>query len=357
MRAWDACYCKALRPDVLVHGSYFTGNVGDRAIGLVIRRKLRSAGIKAVLVSRFFTTPSPCSILIIGGGGVIHNNYRSNLRLRTEPANRSCAALYFAVGAPGFDDLTGWDRSQLRVLNRAHRVSVRDEESRKILSPFVEGDIYVEADPAWLFGRDCYGESGGDVRSGAIRLIYNTLSSCMLSASSKWGKHPGREKVGVALAGKFDLRNLEAVKNELHRLSQDAELFFIPFSPKDLRFHRKHLTGVDMYCFPAAGPGDTYDRVCSMDRIVAMRYHSLIFAALAGKPVSVLAYARKVWTLAEELKVPRVDVRRYCASLQLERFCKAEKKAVVGHLKRATRALDHLVNEIRGLLASDVPVG
>jgi hypothetical protein len=75
-----------LRPKIIIHGSYYTTNIGDRAIAIVLKGELSQNGIKAVLVSRFCTNP-PTYNIVVGGGGIIHNQYKENLYLRTNFIN------------------------------------------------------------------------------------------------------------------------------------------------------------------------------------------------------------------------------------------------------------------------------
>lgn len=345
-RLWDAVNVARLDAQVVVHGSYFTGNVGDRAIGLVIRRRLAEAKIRAVLVSRFFTHPPPGSVLVVGGGGVIHGDYRHNLRLRTEPAERARRVIYFAVGCPGLEGLSPEERERLETLDRAEHVSVRDVESAEILSEHLRRSIRVDADPGWAFPR--YLQPEWDFRSSALRALRDVRS---IVPRERWlaprsTSPPGR--IGLALRGGFDHANLPSLKQELARLASGAELFFIPFAPEDVGFYRRHLVGLDITCLPAAGPVATYRRIEAMDRIVAMRYHSLVFAASAGTPVVALAYARKVWTLGHELGVPTFDVRVDSSPLSLHEFAGADGRAVAQKQHSVRAALDYLEGRVQG---------
>lgn len=342
-RLWDRVNVRRSGADVIVHGSYFTGNVGDRAIGLVICRALREAGLSVVLVSRFFADPPGDSVLVVGGGGVIHDDYVDNLRYRTEPARRADSTIYFAVGSPGLSGLGEAARNRLTALALARDVSVRDEESARILSRYVDGDIRVWTDPAWSFGSEV--DSGRDPRSGAVRAAFNV--GCGLGALSR--PRPTAmpaEKVGLALRRDFDHANLPSLLDELARLRHTARLFFIPFAPEDVCFWREHLRGIGVTCFPASDPVRTFRRVEAMDRMIAMRYHSLVFSALTRRPVVALAYARKVWTLGRQLGVETVDVQRDSHPVVLEPFRRADENIVIKNKSLAARALRELGGQI-----------
>ncbi|WP_339104215.1 polysaccharide pyruvyl transferase family protein [Haloterrigena salinisoli] len=76
---------------------------------------------------------------------------------------------------------------------------------------------------------------------------------------------------------------------------------FIPFTPKDEKFAQKHL---DIPILPYQFSVEmTLKRVSSVDQMVAARYHSLIFAAICGKPILPLTYEPKVEQVAERLNL------------------------------------------------------
>jgi hypothetical protein len=206
--------------------------------------------------------------------------YPGNLASRTVPADRARDAVYFAVGCPGLDDLSREGRNRLEILDRARHVSVRDSDSKQVLSRYIERPMEVFADPGWRFEPDV--DDGSDIVSPAIRWAYNTAFVRTRGSPRPADSGTTDERVGVVLRNGFDFVNLPPLREELRRLSARFELYFIPFAPQDTAFYRRHFADLDMVCFRAAGPQCTYRRVESMDRVVAMRYHSLIFAALAG---------------------------------------------------------------------------
>jgi polysaccharide pyruvyl transferase CsaB len=54
-------------------------------------------------------------------------------------------------------------------------------------------------------------------------------------------------------------------------------------------------------------PGDIFERIAAYDLVVTMRYHGLIAAVLAGRPVIAIPGHGKVRDLAQELEVPMIE--------------------------------------------------
>lgn len=291
------------RSTVAIHGSYFTTNVGDRAIGMVLKEELKRRGISSTLVSRFCSHPLRRNI-VVGGGGVIHNHYYGNIELRTAFVEKGNCVMYIGVGCPGFINILSSDKNRLRKIEQADYVSVRDVRSKQVLMKEIDVDPEVLACPAWLFDRHLQA-SDFSIRNmifrGYFNLMYRPRRSAQLMS--------GRKKIGVVLNRHFDPAHLPTIKTMLERLSSECSLYLIPFVGEDLEFFRDQLSDVPMTCLKLRGPVATYKALLDMDRVIATRYHSAIFSLLAGKPVMILAYSEKVVSLALDLKLMYADLR------------------------------------------------
>ncbi len=286
---------------VVIHGSYFTTNVGDRAIGLVLKNELAKRGTKSVLVSRFCRWV-PWKNIIVGGGGVIHNHYPLNLTLRTAFLTQRKNVIYAGVGCPGFQDPTGDDKKRLTLFRNAAFISVRDRFSAGQLSQSAGVNCRIFSCPAWLWAENRQVRDFS-FRNFIFRLYYRKRYPVP-------GITPGvkGQRIGVVLNGHFDMAHLHAVKEYLGALKRDHSLFFIPFVGEDLEFYEKKIRDLNIPCEKLQGPVETYKMVCSMDRMVVTRYHSLIFSILAQKKVMVLAYSQKVKSLARDLELDYCDL-------------------------------------------------
>lgn len=84
-------------------------------------------------------------------------------------------------------------------------------------------------------------------------------------------------------------------------------MIFIPFVGEDLEFYYKVIRPLGIKSFWLRNPVKTFQHVLQMDKMIACRYHSLIFSLLAEKPVSIIAYETKVVDLAEDLNLSFFD--------------------------------------------------
>jgi polysaccharide pyruvyl transferase CsaB len=101
-----------------------------------------------------------------------------------------------------------------------------------------------------------------------------------------------------------------------------------------------------------AVPGDVFERMAAYDLVVTMRYHGLIAAVLAGRPVIAIAGHGKVRALARELDVPIVEPGSV-SSVDWRALCRrtfAEGPRSSGDRPlRAARALESLRRDLSAL--------
>lgn len=289
------------KPKVVIQGSYFTTNIGDRVIGIILRQELEQRGIRSVLVSRFYTKTNIKNV-VVGGGGIMHNHYPENLSLRTAFLGHN-NVIYIGIGCPGFDLLSEDDQNNLSKLNKAKYISVRDQFSKKTLSNVTDVFTEVLACPSWLIKRHL-DERDYSLINFAFRSFYN---SKFTTNSQIYNDQSGR-KIGLVLNGLFDLRHLPSIKHKIEELSQTADIYFIPFVGKDMEFFEEKLSDLNIKLLNIEGPLATYKTVQKMDWMIATRYHSVIYSLLANKPVMILAYYPKVASLAHDLKLKYVNL-------------------------------------------------
>lgn len=297
-------YIKALlnRNSILIHGSYYTTNIGDRAIAIVLKNELKKRGYRSTIVSHFCSNPVQKKI-VVGGGGVMHNLYENNLELRTIIVNNNRNVIYIGIGCPGFQKLTDEDKENIKKLNKAKFISVRDDYSLKVLKNYIDYEPDILACPAWLINRSL-NYKDFTIRNFIFRAYYNLLYH------KKVKKLNERTKIGVILNGHFNLSYLPGIKQMLKELSYDNELILIPFVGEDLEFYKKELSDLSLPCNKLEGPIKTFKEILKMDKVVATRYHSVIFSILAQKPVMILAYSQKVVSLAADLELSYFDLTK-----------------------------------------------
>lgn len=271
--------------DIGVQGSYWTTNVGDRAIGKIITQQLTNKGLKVRTFSKKVRS-SNAPVHILGGGGVIHDFYDiDHLYRRLDFLGESGAII--GVGVPGIKSEQTQEVLR-KKLSDVELITVRDDRSRKKLRSFCENRIQTTACPALLYNDPDEQSSG---RTGV-----NFLSTFSHDSSTMAYYFDYDPNIDFEEANKNYIENMKEICQSVNNP------IYIPFHINDEKFARKHLN-IDIYPYTAS-VSETLRRISSVERMVTMRYHSLIFAIVCNKPVLVLNYNPKVASLAERVNVP-----------------------------------------------------
>jgi len=270
--------------DIGVHGSYNTGNIGDRAIGQSIKKQFSKQGYSVKKLPKYIEY-SNAGIRVLGGGGVLHDWYGTE-HLRTRLNYLSGRSAILGVGVPGFRTKEAKELIAEELQN-VDLVTVRDEWSQKRLEKYYSGDVHVTACPALLHHDPNHSSSG---KTGVNFRPWFHLDTDVMEYYFDYDK-----KIDYKRAKR------EYIKNAKYICDNISNPVFIPFKKKDEDFARQYL---DIDILPYKFSVDrTLKRVSSVDQMVAMRYHSLVFAAICDTPVLAIAYEPKVSYLADRLGV------------------------------------------------------
>ena len=270
--------------DIGIQGSYWTTNVGDRAIGEILVKQLSAEGYKVKLFSKD-TEYSTAPIRILGGGGVLHDWYGTeHLRKRLNFLSEDSAII--GVGIPGFKSN---DAQKLITenLSKIDLITVRDVRSQEQLDPLYDGEIYTTACPALLHTDPETPNSG---RTGVNFRPWFHLDREVMSYYFDYDPRLDHDH-----AKKRYIENATRICEEV------TDPIFIPFHKKDEEFARKHLD-IEIYPYEFSVKR-TLERVSAVDQMVAMRYHSLVFAIICETPVLAIDYDPKVSCLADRINV------------------------------------------------------
>jgi polysaccharide pyruvyl transferase WcaK-like protein len=279
---------KRLPSDVGVQGSYNTGNVGDRALGEIFKEKLEQKGFRTRLFNMGVQhSNSPNRIL--GGGGVLHDWYGTDhLRRRLNYVSSGERGFIIGVGAPGFH--SGEARTLIsETLPDVDLITVRDQRAKDNITAVCDVDVTVTACPVFLYDDP------------------DALVSNKTGVNFRPYFDEKEDMSDEVLRNYFGYKELNGateryIANARHICDQIENPVFIPFQSGDEEFARKHL---DIPIFEHEfSVKETLNHVSRMERMVTTRYHSLIFAAICGKPVLPLAYEPKVEAIADRLDVP-----------------------------------------------------
>jgi len=210
--------------DIGVHGSYYTGNIGDRAIGHIIGRELTKRGYRTFLYSRQ-SRPGNSSVNILGGGGVLHD-WQGTDALQNRLSFLSEGDVVLGIGAPGLltEKACKIVRDRLPELGL---VTVRDERSKRVLQEVCNINVHITACPAWL-----HSDPGaeGQSRTGVNFRPWFNLPEAHLT--NYFGYDKG---IDADYAKQRYIENAQRICDALD------DPIFIPFKEKDVMFARKHL--------------------------------------------------------------------------------------------------------------------
>ena len=242
-------------------------NVGDQAIGMVMRRFLESKGIRYEAADPFSYDSADYSILIVGGGELIRprgDPFYDRYRVRGEH-------ILNAMGVYQPDDV--------EYLNEYRLVTVRSEADKKILDPVVAG-VKV---------RPCVTLVMGDYFEKPVHpLVPQTII-------------PG-ETIGVHvnLAVAHLIPSLVPAIRHLH---QYYKVVLFPFTlyQQDGRIHeaiRKWLPEIPIS--PLRDPADIFHAIGQMRALVCVSLHGTIFAYAQNVPVLAFPTVPKISNFLEE---------------------------------------------------------
>jgi polysaccharide pyruvyl transferase CsaB len=238
-------------------------------------------------------------VLVLGGGGLLYDGEATAYLRHVRTAHRNgVPTVAYAIGAGPLT--TPEDRRAVReVVSAMTRVTVRDEESKRVLEDVgVERPIEVVADPALLLTPE-------PVPADALLSDGVDTSGRLIAMSVR---EPGR---AADLAVDAYHATLAAVADfAVHRYG--GQVVFVPMERGDVRESHAvlaRMTAPDRarVLHGAYGPREILGLMHHMDFAVGMRLHFLIFAALSDVPFLPLPYAGKVADFARTLGIPTPD--------------------------------------------------
>lgn len=235
-------------------------------------------------------------VLALGGGGLLYDGEATEYLRHVRTAHRNgVPTVGYALGVGPLT--TAEDRRAVReVVSGMTRVTVRDEESKRVLEEVgVERAIEVVADPALLLDPVPFpaGQLARDGIDTSGRLIAMSV------------REPGRAASDLAVENYH--ATLAAVADFAVR-RYGGQVVFVPMERVDVRESHAvlaRMTAPDRarVLHGSYGPREILGLMQHMDFAVGMRLHFLIFAALSGVPFLPLPYAGKVADFARRLGI------------------------------------------------------
>jgi len=325
----------ARRQRVFLVGYYGVANLGDEAIRHAIERAADLLDVDVVAFASRSADPDPRAVrtgfralpaqigairgvdrVVLGGGGILKDE---GLRLPLELfvttviarlAGKRVTLLGVGVG-PFYRRIGRWLVTAVARLSQVR--TVRDAASTAALRELGVGRVLTGADP--IFSTDS-GPDGRPSRPAAASAPSAAATRAVVSVRPWFHKlaEPARDEAvrGLRQGLAIGLRPLVAAGWSLDLVAlywpRDRE------AADDLR----DALGVAADAADAAdrvrvasGPTDWTGLSAAVegaDLVVAMRYHAVAAAALAGRPTVAIAYEPKVASLAADLAIPAIGV-------------------------------------------------
>ncbi len=323
---------------ILVSGYYGFGNIGDESILTALIKGLRSVGddveitvlsanpiftetrhgVMAVDRKNFFEiymAIKNCDLFISGGGGLLQD-------ITSEKSIRYYLGLIYIasylnkkvmVYGQGIGPITKKANKALTgmILNRVDVITVRDEQSMADLKSMgiTRPPIYIGSDP--------------------VVTLEPPVPGCGLGILRDIGVSKEQPIIGFSVRDWKDAEGFYetmamAVDNLIEELG--FQVVFIPFHyGEDNRciMKIKSLVKNDVYSVDGRhSPGEILDLIGSMDMVVGVRLHSLIFSAIQGVPLVGISYDPKIDNFLARLDMEAVgnvwdlDIRDLLVEIQ-----------------------------------------
>jgi|GEM_PF-5691895 len=256
----------------------------------------------------FFQLMLKTKRVVIGGGGLLHdltpNFYRPFARLALLSRLLGAKPIFFGVGV--YKPTTLKFKIFLKILNLLKiGVVTRDKESERVLKKIGIQHLSPSYDPAFVFSQ-IYDSEPDRLESNQLNKTEPVIGVNLRRLPPRLGLYPEHEEnifKKIALA-------LDQIINQL-----DSKVLFVPFSSRygerDEDCHNFILDNMrySNRCQSlkfSDDPGHTWFKLKEVDLCLGMRLHSVIFAASLGIPTVALAYERKIYNIAQQLKIEKV---------------------------------------------------
>ena len=328
-------YPKASPISVLLAGCYGVANVGDELLLEILIQWIQELGGLVTVISldpehtqekmkvpaiSFFDYLAIAQVMeksdlfVMGGGGIFQDHYRFNISALYDPASYEVASyarpFYMArqfgvktmIWAHGVGPLRGDDARAVvaDVFNTADFVSVRDDQSRRLLTDElgVRRPIVVAPDPSWQ----------------------KMLRFQQVNSSQRQFDLPPGKKIGLivrdwSLESGWHQRLTNAIGTTL---PPDWTCVFIGFqtvrdtyiSQSDRQFLEQlagdlRETGVAAVVIDDIMPAEAVALIDACDAVLSMRLHGTVIALARGKPTISFEYDEKMGLAAEMAGMPK----------------------------------------------------
>ncbi|MBR6126637.1 polysaccharide pyruvyl transferase CsaB [bacterium] len=292
----------------IVSGYIGFDNFGDEAIAHVLSDKLKSEGAECVtLISsnpektseihgvdscgmfKFLPSLIKSDVLISGGGSLLQDV--TSLKSLIYYLGVIYSALFFGKEVEIFAQGIGPINSKIGqvltkfALKRAKKISVRDSKSQELLKSWGMNSELVK-DP--IFGIEVKKSENYDTVGIQLRGVNKGLSAEFLNrlADTVIKYFADKKIVILSLQDSLDSAVCEEFSRILKTKNIDSEV----------------LNSLDV--------NQVIERICNLEYLISMRFHSNVIAIKAGVKTLAINYDPKVEKLAEEYNLPCINLNQ-----------------------------------------------
>lgn len=308
--------------DFSIIGAYNTGNIGDLAMGLTLKRIAKNEGMTARLDFLGATKFAPKPRLAVMGGGELGNaTYYDHFRDWLDGRSDNGAI----IGVNTAIDIEESPTSLIDFLRGVRFISQRTHQATRVLSDLLGRHVFYQPDITFAMPRVFPEVLSTDSRQpGTVgisicplymtihnqsRLVASTEQSALFTKyNPEFGKY-------LPIIGSRYAETVSALADIL--LSHGQRLVHIPFSPVDDLFARSIFgkKNVEFVSY-RSDPLKMLRAISRCEKLYATRFHSHIFGLISRVPTVSIAYSAKCETLWADLglagttQVSRMDVAR-----------------------------------------------
>jgi polysaccharide pyruvyl transferase CsaB len=314
-----------MRDIITILGWYGSGNAGDESILLALLSLLKknypdceivvishrpnfinqTYGLRSINVNDFrniFLTLLKSELFILGGGGLIKPGSVGYYSTILSIANcLSSKSIVYSIGAIPITSLI--DRLLILLsFTFCDYVSVRDTFSKNILRNLgINRVIFVTRDPVF-----------GHIRNGSKNNYWIDEMKPYITVCLRQWDHSDLIHSGVSFSNTYEnfLSSLSIIMTCL--VKSGYNIVYLPLMvnllENDVTDHKNLLSIMNnnskmKLITNQLDPDSIINILANSEFVLGMRYHSIVFSLISGVPVIALAYADKVTSLMQDLKL------------------------------------------------------
>lgn len=299
------------QPKLALLGAFHGTNTGDNILGLSVLHLAQGQNITASLQNFNYLNKYPhCQLTVCAGGAT---GVEQNLIILTQ-RNKNKTNQTALVGMDFSSDIEHFPDEVLSFLSNVKYISCRSKRQANYLSQVLGfNNVHHHADNAFAYPFSSFKKNLKESRTDNKVLGFNSLNLFMTWVRGK-GFTPGTpleewySKTGNNITDFLRLigpKYIEFLNKTLDvYISRGWKIVHIPFTIEDDLFVKTFFNQKNIHFYKfTPNPDKLFTRVQQCNLFISTRFHSLIFALMAGVPLIPINYAVKCKDLISDLEL------------------------------------------------------